>query len=548
MDLFNLGPDIILLHILPLLAKDDIRALAAVETRLFGLLSNVRFRACKVSNGIGFILDYLQPSTLLTVTVLTLNGTAAEQNLVFRSPYMRSVQWATLCGRIKPDQRVTFSVFVRQLRGLTEEQDNSDPDELSSNISFLPIGSLSNLHVLRMELTVPWQLESHLGLARNLRTIQFLPSFNSGATEEEKLDDYRLFVAEFGYLLDTVSNRNLLPPLRLVHTVLDLPTVATHQSLRDGVLESVWTAAAAHGGWRLLAGRTSTVPLNAYPDEWGDWWTEHATDMYLSVNDVKLFSIWCERNTRFPRFDEFIIGRIHIYVPDEFEAAGTLFNTKVYGIKVSLGSTPVLRHAINIITVDTRSIDISLQTNWGDIPSIQFSPRQFQRIETIRITGPPARTPATPPLQYSHNLGGHILSTLGTKNWKSLRAMSIPATSLQKTTPEANPERSAKGACGIHLGGYDLGWLAECGVLEALHITEWCACDGCGLEDDVSLVAGLQHLPSSIKFVRVTGYFCCPVHLVHASSERIVSEMKMVLRERRADVLVDTAGLIFGPE
>lgn len=545
MVLIKLGPNIILLHLLPLLSEEDIRALAAVETGLFALLADVRFPTCKVSNYVGFIMDYLQPSTLQTVKDLTLNGTDTEKSIVFSSPNLRSVQSATLCGRIHRDQRAAFTRFVGQLRGLTEEQDIGDPDQLGSNLSFLPAGALSNLHVLRMELTIPFHIGSCLGFAKNLETIKFLPSFNSGTTDEDKLADYKHFAADLVYLLENISDRNLLPSLRLVHAVLGMPTV-THQPLRHSILESIWTAAAKHGGWRLFAGRTSTVPLKAYRTGWEDWWTEHATDLCLSVQEVELFSVWCERNNRFPRLDEFVVGRIHIHFPIEFEAAGNFCATKIYGITLSLGSVPNLRNAVKFITADTRSIDISLETYWGDVPTVQFSPRQFHRIEALRITGPAARTSDTP-LDFSHNLAAHILLTLSARNWDSLHALSIPATALQRTTPEQNLGEPDNAACGIHIGGYDLGWLAGCRVLESLHITEWSACHECDLEDDISLVAGFQHLPRHVKSVCVTGYFSCPAHLVHAWCERVVCEMNAVLRGRRRDSLVNTRGLWFGP-
>lgn len=543
MELIALGPDVIHLHILPLLSEKDIRALAAVETRLFALLADVRFKTCKVSNNIGFILDYLQPSTLVKVKDLRLNGTTAQHNLVFSSPNLRSVQTATVCCHINNNQKPAFAVFARQLRGLTEELDISNPDEIGSSLSFLPAGTLRNLHALRIELTVPIEMDSPLGFARNLRTIQFLPSFNSGVTEEEKLDDYMFFAADFQYLLDSISDKNLLPSLRLVHTVLGQPTLADYLLLRKTILKSVWTAAAAHGGWRLLAGRISSKPLKAYPGACGDWWTEHATDLYLSVEEVKLFNKWCDHNNRFPRFDEFVVGRIHIHFSIECEAADKLFNNQFYGITISLGSVPNLCNLVKIISTHTRAIDISLETYWGDVPTVQFGAQQFQRIEVLRIAGPAVTTPETS-LQYSNNIGVHILSTLSTKHWGSLRALSIPAYALQRTTPEDNIGGSDHAACGIHLGGYELGWLAQCGALESLHATEWCACDECELEDDLSLVAGLRHLPRNVGFVSVTGCFCCLAYLIPTWCERVVGEIKTVLR---ADVLVSTGGLRFGP-
>lgn len=543
MDLIALGPGVIVLHILPLLSEKDIRALAAVETGLFALLADMRFKTCKVSNNIGFILDYLQPSTLLKVKDLRLNGTTAQHNLVFRTPNLRSVQRATVCCYITDNQRPAFAVFAKQLRGLTEEQDISDPEEIGSSLSSLPAGALTNLHALRIELTVPIDIDSRLGFARNLRIIQFLPSFSSGVTEEEKLDDYILFATDFQYLLENILNKNLLPSLRLVHTDLDQPTVANHLRLRIIILESVWTAAAAHGGWRLLAGRTSNKPLKAYPGAWGDWWTEHATDLYLSVEEVKLFSKWCDSNNRFPRFDEFVAGRIHIHFPIECEAVDKLFDNKIFGITLSLGSAPNLCNPVKIISTHTRAIDISLETYWGDVPTVQFGAQHFQHIEVLRIAGPTATPPETS-LQYSNNIGAHILSTLSTKHWSSLRALSIPAYALQRTTPEENLGGSDHAACGIHVGGYELAWLAQCGTLESLHVTEWCACDECELEDDLSLVEGLRHLPQNVKFVSVTGYFCSPANVLNAWSERVVGEIKAVLR---ADVLVSTGELRFGP-
>lgn len=546
MVLIKLGPNIILLHLLPLLSEEDIRALAAVETELFALLADVRFPICKVSNYVGFIMDFLQPSTLQTVKDLTLNGTDTENSIVFSSPNLYSVQSATLCGRIHRDQRAAFTRFVGQLRGLTEEQDIDDPDQLGSNLSFLPAGALSNVHVLRMELTIPFQIGSCLGFAKNLKTIQFLPSFYSGTTDEDKLADYKHFAADLVYLVENISDRNLLPSLRLVHAVLGMPAVTSHQPLRHSILESIWTAAAKHGDWRLFAGRTSTIPQNADPTAREDWWTEHATDLYLSVQEVELFTVWCERNNRFPRLDEFVAGRIHIHLPNESEAAGNFFPTKVYGITLSLESVPNLRNAVKIITADARSIDISLATYWGDVPTVQFSPRQFHCIEALRITGPAARTSETP-RNSSHNLAAHILLTLSARTWDSLHALSIPATALQRTAPEENLGEPDYAACGIHIGGYDLGWLAGCRILESLHITEWCACHECELEDDIALVAGFQHLPRHVKFVCVTGYFICPANLVHAWCESVVCEINAVLHGRRADLLANTRELWFGP-
>lgn len=499
--LSDLGFDILNLYVIPHLNRFDQLSLASTNRTISNLLNGIRIPTAAVSNGRGFILDVLSPSTIQAIKHITINGTVTENSLVFASTNLTCIQSITIQSRLTSSQGAVFQQFTKRITSLTEEVDLDGDGELVSSLSGMPDGIFESLQSLRLEISLPYNLASQLGRATNLTILQYFPGINPLTPREYKAFANSMILL-FGLLSDSVK----LPSLRLVHAVLAKVYVPSEQSIRNQVLEAMWRAAAKHGGWRLLARKPSGGIVNKFPAAWETWWANRASHFYLSVNELQNFALWCTTQNRFPRLGDFVSGRIHLEVHGDEETLKTEGQTKIYGVSINAKATVNLSESLQVLTKDTKALAITLESGWGEETTSGLFPwDKFRCVEALIIHGPSARHQI--PHLYASNISRTLVQSLSIKHWQCLINLSLPAAAFQ-APPTAHSVESA--ACTIDIGAYDLSWLKECVSLRAIHFTEWAACHQCLLQDNATLEGGLAHLPPSVEFVFLGGHFRCP--------------------------------------
>lgn len=491
-----LGIDILLLHLAPLLSPADILSLTATDRILFVLLGHLRFERTVATTTKGFVLDYLRPSTLPSVRHITLNGSISDNQRIFTGNELRFVSTATIYTEIPRAQSHSFARLVSQLTELTEAK--VDHRRGGSNLRYLPAGSLSHLKFLRLEATLPANLQSLLSVARDLTTLHIL-HFPDETTDGA----YNRYAGTLVPLLDILSSRTTFPSLRLVQLVAGCAASAVQAKIRQTILTGIWAAIAAHGNWRLLAQKTSR-PSSAFPKGWKSWWSDRDWDFFITSEELGQFRVWCAKQKRPPILASFVCGRIHVQVTSSIPGVAGVV---VYGVSVFAGAESYGHASLSVVTKDTRAILITLEKDWGFTPTemmdARFGSVQALKIESRAETAPYSRR------RYTMNISAGFVRTLGVRNWHGLRSLCLPVCAFQKPLDET---MKLTAACGSHIPAYDLAWLAECGSLKALDLTNWSTCYLCRLPEEVSLQGGLRHLGPRVEFLQISGHYRCPAH------------------------------------
>lgn len=238
---------------------------------------------------------------------------------------------------------------------------------------------------------------------------------------------------------------------------------------------------------------TPTKPRFATVKEDNDasqcWCSNNHGNYFVNAEEVKRFSEWCENRGRYARWEDFVDGNIHLDIEHngrglaELKVPGATTSrlADVHGMSVLPGVKLDMETALSAVTGKTRCVLIQLQSFWGALAKrevVQTSGR-WDGIRMLRVEVMPENwyspTPTyTRPQQYPKNLSAAVISSLNIQLWHTLRALSVPAIALQcrDTFP-------ASARCRKHVAAYNFPWLAQCGALVKVQVTNWMTCVGC---------------------------------------------------------------------
>lgn len=529
--------DIILVHLIPHLSDTDIRSFALCNHVLATILGPLRFKNCSVRRYHGSFSDNLSPSTIETIRHLSLNGLVSDHDEVFSHrdlsgvrPDLSGVVSATIVTMIQPSQRASFGIWARQLQSLREEDvcDGEDPDSSLSNI---PAGWFDNLQELRLDVALPLGMENTLCFAQHLRRIQFLPTYPQN-TEEE----YMYYLGELNELLNLVSDTERVPALKILHIGPTNVSEAYQKVPHRQLMMNIWAAIHRHGGWKLECTLPETFLPMEYPDAWEWWWGRRAWDLTITVKEAKDFTYACEESNIYPRLADFVKGRIQVQTSGGSPAMTTLTNANIviYGLWIHHGATTNITAALKLLSSDTRLLAICLRSFWGSVGSLIPDATPYKQVEGLLIDGPsPGHLRRSFP--YETNYGVAFVKALAVTNWSRLLTLSLPAMALQKAPKDGVPYVSQ---CGLHVGGYDMEWLAEISTLKALFITHWFSCTDCNLAVDANFDTGLTHVPSSVEFISISGRMGYRGEVVPEWVKLYPAELRNIMARNRLDVLV----------
>lgn len=375
----RLGCDVIIDNLLPLLSQEDLFALTAVDSQLLNQIGHLRFQKTKVAKIKGFIIDYLQPATLDTIPHLTLNGNNTENNIIFGSTCFKGVISATLVTPITKGQIANFSHFVRGLSQLTELNDD---DEEVTSLSTLPAGCLNRLHTLSLELSLPGNLSNLLNIPMYLTKLTYLPDV--GFEDLERYQDHAHSVKS---LLKMCSDRNMMPGLRLLHVHPGHSSNPMLRTTRVQILDGIWRAAGAHGGWKLFANMPDNSIRVPYPAAYEVYWSQKYWEFCMRPSEFESFKECCNSLVVYPHLDQFVSGKINLNIV-EAPPLGTLMGTCVDGLNIETDGEANLSGIFQLMNNHTTAITMKLIKCWGSVGSTKYSSNQFHRVTAMRIQGP----------------------------------------------------------------------------------------------------------------------------------------------------------------
>lgn len=540
MNLSDLGPEILVVHLIELLPHNTVLSLLLVDKALYDQLGHLRFRRTALcrSHLHRSITGFLRPSSLQTIWELSLNGLANHTTHVLQSDDFKSVRSVNLMNQLQASQKKAFSLFAhKQLTSLLEIANvGADTVEAStSSLCDLQAGCLSNLRVLHLQNVVLPPLQNLIantnGIAPFLRAITFLPfrSHNSITSVSRYPEKY---LQDAIVLLTMLSNRKLLPSLRTVEILLGRTDAnRTMQKERSQLLKKIYTASAAHGDWRLIIKKpTVLLPIlvRACIEGWSCWCSTNKGDIFITTEEINEFVEWCESKERYPRWDEFFDGNIHLDVNSndegvsELKTSGATRLRSVHGVSVLPGSDMKFPDALDAVTHATRCLSIQLKTFWGRLEAQSLDISKFTLIKYLRIQIADVNDREQGyrrPRNFSVNLSLSLVTILHLPKWSNLQALSIPAIALQWSPGASDTPRPNAASCGKHIPSYSLHWVAKCVRLQRFQITNWAACVRCyhklktdidadPVEPDRSLVGGLMTcMPSGLTDFLISGVF-----------------------------------------
>lgn len=478
MHLMRLGCDVIINNLLPLLSQEDLFALTAVDSQLLNQIGHLRFQKTKVAKIKGFIIDYLQPATLDTIAHLTLNGNNTENNIIFGSTNFKGVISATLVTPITKGQIANFSHFVRRLSHLTELSD-ADDEEVTS-LSALPAGCLNRLHTLSLELSLPGNLSNLLNVSLYLTKLTYLPD-----VDFEDVECYQDHAHSVKSLLKLCSGSTIMPGHRLLHVHLGNSSNPMLRTTREQILDSIWLAAGAHGGWKLFANMPDNSIGVPYPAAYEVYWSQKYWEFCMRPSEFEGFKKCCNSLVVYPHLDQFVSGKINVNIV-EAPPLGALTGTYIDGLNIETDGEANLCGFFQVMNKHTTAITIKLTKCWGSVGSTKYSTDQFHRVTAMRIQGP-STIESGVTRGYDENIVATLTSSLCLNNWNNLDNLSLPIQAFQ--APSLNDAGSVVpsfAACGTDVGGYSLKWLSSCNSLRAMQFTDWAVCYECNLANDIS--------------------------------------------------------------
>lgn len=530
MSLSKLGADILVVHLRPLLSRRDVLSLSTVNTALFHQLEFVRFRntVVRYTPQHGMLLDYLRPETLRMIKHLDINGTGGDLDRILASQNFTGVTAGTILAPIHPDQQKAFRHIALQLTELSEV--SFKEDEPGSSTNYLGDGALQNLHTFYLQnVSLPpltKLLSNGDGIALNLTVIAFLPFCveEVAFTDKHTPDGYVFQAIE---LLRIVGSNRFVPSLRQVHVGLGRGSRdESMRSKRIAFFTEVWKSAAAHGMWRLVT--ATGLPLNGTPfvDGWECSCDKLNGDLFLTPEEVSEFSTGCKRDGRYPRFEDFHTGNIHITIKPtghEVDKLDRDLLDQIRGVSVLPGDELNIEACVDAVTDSTRCILIQIQSQWGTVAGYPNAKR-FSKIETLRIQNVGHQDideeDFEDPRPYNVNLPLAILTCLSIQQWTSLSELTVPAMALQRGNCDNTIESGPIAAiCGRHLPAYAFAWLSTLQSLRTLQVINWLACSECCEElchsefeirsGDSFLGELKRRIPHGVTLFLIAGTFWC---------------------------------------
>lgn len=553
MNILDLGPGILLMHLVPLLPRKSVLQLTTLNSAFFQQFGHLRFSNRFINyswNRFGYdatelaawqqsLLPYVRASTLRTITHLHLNRNDSDFDNMIDDGNFTGVTSLKISNYITPEQQVDFASFARQL---TEIIEIGSPERMGSDSSVagLAAGALSKLRILHLQnVDLPplrFILADPQGVAAFLHSITFVP-FDPEMLPTRDDDEIQEIYKSYTDLLTVVSDRTLFPVLRVVELTRGRSHPETEwKKIRAALLEAMYVAAAKHGLWRISGAKKTVLgvfPLQQFLNEWACWCSRCTSDSFLTPSEIIKYGVWCEKEGRYARWDEFLADNMHIDVRPTGKKIKQLMTgraaglARVRGVSILPGPDLNLDVALSAISYTTRCVCIQLCGFWG-VPATQIlDPARFSQIEFLRVVivkmGEEYEEPSyRHPEDMTQNLVFSLVAGLSLPMWTNLHALAVPATALQRLYFE--PSR-VSASCEIHLPAYDLAWVGECVHLKRFHITCWSACVKCHNEHDEfdsdpggqgadpdaptrGLLTGLQnHMPAILRIFVLTGLF-----------------------------------------
>lgn len=528
MSLTTITTDILIMHIVPFLTDPEIRSLAQCNVALSQILGPLRFHHCSVRKYKGSFLSRLSLSTIKTIRHLDLDGLGTDHDDVFVCGDLSGVVSATIVTMIQPGQRASFGTWARQLETL-REVDVADGEDIESSLSALPTGSFRMLQSLRLDVSLPLGMNNALSVARNLRRIQFLPTYQQIGEEE----GYMYYLGELTDLLRLVSVSDTVPSLKLLHIAPPSVTRPYQKVPHRLLMQNIWTAGYNHGGWKIQCELPETFVQLEDPHSWEWWWGRQAWDLTVTVKEIGEFIAACDRRGVFPRLSDYVRGRINVQTSGGTAMLSTISNTIVYGVRVQHGPTTDMTAALNLVTSDTRILSIYLRSLWGSVGYPVPDATKYHHVEGLLMEGPVlGHRPQH--FDYEKNYCIAFLKGLAVRSWRGLVNLSLPAVAFQKAPHDGIPYVSK---CGRHIGGYDMEWLSELTNLKAFSITNWFSCAACELAADVAFDKGLAFVPRTVEFVSIGGRLGY-LGVVEEWMKTYPAHLRGILGRNRASVVV----------
>lgn len=356
-----------------------------------------------------------------------------------------------------------------------------------ASISHLSKGSLNRLQSLFLQDVIMPPLR-HLianrkGIAASLTSLSFVQADMMFSTRPLPI----LYTRDIHDLLDTISDAHFVPNLRSLNVSLGR-SCATNPSKqqRIALLDAIYTSAAAHGGWRLTPTKPRFATVKEDTDASQCWCSNNHGNYFVNAEEVKRFGEWCEKQDRYPRWEDFVDGNIHLDINCNGQGLKDLGATtsrlaNVHGMSVLPGVKLDMETALSAVTGKTRCVLVQLQSFWGALAEreVVHTTGRWDGVRMLRVEVMPehwhSTTPTyTRPQQYTKNLGAAVVNNLNIPLWHNLRALSVPAIALQcrDTFP-------ATARCRKHVAAYNFPWLAQCGALVKVQVTNWMTCVGC---------------------------------------------------------------------
>lgn len=488
-----LGQEILLLYIIPILPQKSVIALAATDKSLCRQLSFLRYPRCEIRGFMrpGSLVQSFRPSTLRQITHLLINGTDRDQEEILLSNLLTGVKSVTITRMIKTEYRRIFALFAKQLTELIEIGDDSMEGGEMSSLTLIPDGTLNKIQSLSLhgvELP-PLQtiLADQFGVAVSLTKFSFLP-FQTEVTLRGHLPHnyVRDSLAALRILKDAVK----FPSLKAVQ--LNLGRSTHNNSMRKErmiLLTRIWAASAMHGGWRFLTQSPIADESIGRINPWKCGCGVRHGALFLTIPEIDSFARYCDRINTYARWDQFVIGDLHLdvksirseYLELKDPISETVRLANVHGVSILPGRDIDLEH----VGTNTRCLLVQFKSFWDKGTSMKsnLDSKNYKSIEVLRLEVLPATANHLPtrhsrPPMYRNNLAAAVLRNMHLPAWTSLRNLSLPAVAMQRFRENQNFANRAAG-CGHHIPGYRFPWLRFCIHLETLAITNWWTCIGC---------------------------------------------------------------------
>ncbi|KAL0632445.1 hypothetical protein Q9L58_008663 [Maublancomyces gigas] len=440
----------------------------------------------------GSLVQSFRPSTLRQITHLVVNGTGVDQEEIFLSNLLTGVKSVTITRMIKPEYRLIFAHLARQLTELIEIGDQPAEDGRTSSLTLLPAGTLNTIETLSLHAVQLPPLQTLLlgpfGVDVSLTRFTFLPSQTGSVSLTGNIP--RTYIKDCLAALRILKEAAIFPSLKVVRLALGRSTDNDPmRKERVTLLNRIWAASAMHGGWRLLTRKPITDGNMGWITPWECGCETRNGALFLSVPEIESFAGFCDKINIYGRWDEFVVGDVHVdvqstrsrYLELKNPRSETVRLADVHGVSILPGKDIDFGH----VGSNTRCLSVQLRSFWDKRTNVEYNlnSNKFKNIEVLRLEILPvnqkqlATSHSRPPM-YRNNIAAAITRNLHLPSWSSLRSLSLPAAAMQRFRENQDITKRAA-CCGRHIPEYHFPWLELCIQLDTLLITNWWTCLGC---------------------------------------------------------------------